>query len=124
MLDTLFAFSRPQIEQLRYIRVKSIKVLLRTLEANRGQSMIEVSLPEIVGLFPGLQLDMLVVEDGFNHGRLNGSLGNLMTYREVGAFLHSYAWRILELISSRMGFLPEPRKGSFMENCQDCQGCE
>jgi hypothetical protein len=112
MLDTLMTFSREQIEQIRCIRVKGFPFPL--YEHEEAFMYTTYGFPYVLPLFPGLQLDRLIVEDPYHDEGVNDGWGDTGAYCDVDSLLESDGWRELEYISPTTDFLhPAGMAGAF-----------
>ncbi|KAH6678141.1 hypothetical protein B0J14DRAFT_582033 [Halenospora varia] len=102
-LDCLTNLTPDDITQLRYIRTKSFPFPLYRDEDFFPYTTHDFS--SVLPLFPGLQLDLLTVEDCYHDERVNDGLGDVRTYIDATFLIHSKGWKELHYITPTTEFM-------------------
>jgi hypothetical protein len=101
MLDTLTTLPSSIIEKLRHMRVKAYPFPLRCDPGYYTTFNMSSTLP----MFPGLQLDVLTVEDVYHDPGVNDGWGDCGTYWEVETLLEQDGWKELRFITPTTEFI-------------------
>lgn len=101
MLDTMTTLPPSTIESLRYMRLKSYPFPLRCDDHYYTTFNMSSTLP----MFPGLQLDVLTVEDCFHDPGVNDGWGDCGTYYDIGSLLREDGWKELHYITPTTEFM-------------------
>ncbi|KAH8662914.1 hypothetical protein BGZ60DRAFT_412264 [Tricladium varicosporioides] len=102
-LDCLTTLTSGDIAQLRYIRTKSFPFPLYRDEAYFSYTTHNFS--SVLPLFPGLQLDLLTVEDCYHDENVNDGWGDVGTYMDAMSLILSKGWKELHYITPTTEFM-------------------
>ncbi|KAH8915924.1 hypothetical protein BT69DRAFT_1288211 [Atractiella rhizophila] len=103
LVDSFTKFTPEQIRALRFLRVKAFPFpIYATPNANYYKTH---NLSAVLTLFPGLQLDQLIVEDCFHDPGVNDGWGDGGTFVELRSLLRLDGWRELHFFSPNAEFI-------------------
>ncbi|KAJ8060123.1 hypothetical protein OCU04_010475 [Sclerotinia nivalis] len=112
MVDTLMELPSSTISQIRKIRVRGYSFPLFTEIKRPGarvwddESSTIYQMAHTLSLFPGLQLDKLIVEDVYHDkGQYRGFFGDVQTYDEIGSLVHQNGWKELWYLTPTTEFI-------------------
>jgi hypothetical protein len=103
MLDTLTTLPPSIIESLRYMRLESDPF---SLYCDDDRSYTTFHMAHTLPMFPGLQLDVLTVADGYHFsGLVNDPWGACGTYYDIQTLLEADGWKELHYIIPTIEFM-------------------
>ncbi|KAH8915923.1 hypothetical protein BT69DRAFT_1356139 [Atractiella rhizophila] len=103
MVDCLSKFTSDQIRAIRSLRVKAFPFPLYASPDAFGYKTNDLS--DVLSLFPGLQLNQLIVEDCFHDPDVNDGWGDGGTFMELRSLLRFDGWRELQFLSPTSEFI-------------------
>ncbi|KAM3080422.1 hypothetical protein ACMFMG_005377 [Clarireedia jacksonii] len=114
MVDELINMPQSTISQLRNIRVKGYSFPLHTNEEYYTTYDCAYTLP----LFPGLQLDRLIIEDTYHDEGDDGGWSDGASYYDVCSLIESDGWKEIWYVSPTTSFLTGTRSATTLEAAQ------
>jgi hypothetical protein len=103
MLDTLTTLPPSIIESLRHMRLESDPF---PLYCDDDRFYTTFNMAHTLPIFPGLQLDLLTVEDGYHFsGLVNDPRGAYGTYYDIQTLLEADGWKELHYIIPTTEFM-------------------
>ncbi|KAF4629339.1 hypothetical protein G7Y89_g8812 [Cudoniella acicularis] len=106
-LDCMTDLPADDISQLRYIRTKSFPFPLYADED--AFSYTTYFFGALLPLFPGLQLDLLTVEDCFHDKDVNDGFGDVGTYLDIQELITTKGWKELHYITPTTEWISSKR---------------
>jgi hypothetical protein len=106
MLDYLTVLTAEHIKQIRQIRLKGFPVPLYT--DPEMFSYTTYGMASIIPMFPGLQLDRLIIEDCYHGEGVNDGWGDCGTYFDIESLVRSKGWKELHFITPTTEFMSSP----------------
>lgn len=117
MIDYLYKLSAEIIQSIRYITLMMCFPLPLYAQLHRN-SFTTFDVSEAFRMFPGLQLDLLRVEDCYHltgcYDRVFATPSNVGTYRAIDGLIRMDGWKELHFITGSTQFMSEPG-GEFRE---------
>ncbi|KAL9121355.1 MAG: hypothetical protein Q9187_002081, partial [Circinaria calcarea] len=108
MLDCLTTLSPALIGEIRYLRVNAFTFPITAPADVRRYTTHPFSVT--LSLFPGLQLDLLVVEDCYHDENVNSAWVDIGTCNEISSLVDSDGWKELHFITPTTEFMISPHE--------------
>lgn len=106
MLDDLFTYDDQRMKSIRRLRVKGYP--FPVYASSTSSSFFTHFFGTVIAMFPGLQLDLLVVENCYLEE--NDGWGSSGTYCEIGCLLNTDGWKELHYLSPTTEFITDDRE--------------